>query len=927
MNCGSEIERSGDRLLTMTLTVESKVFPDLPLPSVPRLACCAGSLFAFVHRDDSIHLFDSATLSVSVIPSAADSITRVALSPSRSHVFAGLEDGGVCLFDVAALGLVESVPGAMPRSIAHCAFVGDCDVLCVDEAFGLSSFSVANSLSQTPLTTFANIVTDLIVADQNYVIVSTIDKLTVAELGPKFSVVIEHPGDNPIGAVCLPFVAVASAAQLTIYKLGEGRVREAAMTWVPKFAHFLSSQTVAVVQSDHTIWLCDVGERSPSISRNEARGTFVRGSGAIHVVGETSRCVTTLSCIDFDERVEQLKRSGDVKGALELCRSVVKRTISVETAASSLLEEVVRADIADTSFVVGFCKETGMETWAVQTGMEIFAGRGRAKAFVTELAKADPTAKIFPYDEQFVRRILEICADVDIGDFLCALPRQLLSLEVLLDWAVRVGNLRVAARVHVEMGDTVGGANICYSVGDFSGAFALLKQKLTVKSLLWLFAIKDSQFPRLVNLIRTDPEFAVDVAQKATAVIAVEPLVMALLTAIDAAGLPPDTPLFKIVEGLILKANTIKFTSTAMGYLLNAIFNQNVGRSDNRQRLFEKISVGAGAQFRRSLKPLVDKFGLGSTDRLSEMMERKEGDPFSWIDKNLAAATRAAIAASLRAFADRFAALDFEKFIQLIDQEFPELVTGIVDEFKDDEIKNYYIYRKLTEGIEAFGPYLPAVAGFIAKHFPDELPGLFDKFGGTDRRLFDAFRAGGLFECCLTFLERTGEVEKSKEFVKKLIVKGSEKVDRFVTELFRIESSELFKELVGCYVQAIAKKETAATWKGFSHMIDCALKTLDFDYILNYCRAAFAPLGAAAIETVTDRILKGRTFDADGAARLHRRVRSFVDGDDVEFIICAVCRKGIFTGGDGFNVLTCGHAVHRGCAAERCPACLARDSQ
>jgi hypothetical protein len=109
-----------------------------------------------------------------------------------------------------------------------------------------------------------------------------------------------------------------SAAQLAIYKLGEGRVREAAMTWVPKFAHFLTPQTVAVVQSDHTIWLCDVGDRSPSISRNDARGIFVRGSGAIHVVGETSRRVTTLSCVDFDRRVEQLKRSGDVKGALEL---------------------------------------------------------------------------------------------------------------------------------------------------------------------------------------------------------------------------------------------------------------------------------------------------------------------------------------------------------------------------------------------------------------------------------------------------------------------------------------------------------------------------------------------------------------------------------------------------------------------------------
>jgi hypothetical protein len=911
----------------MTVTIERRVIPDLPLPSPPHVACCQGSHIAFLQPHDSIHLFYSATISVSLIPPAAHSITKVSLSPSRSHVFSGLEDGGVCLFDVAGLSLIRSVPRAMPRSIAHCAFASDSDVLCIDEGFTLSSFSVPNLLSQTCLTAFASVVTDLIVADPNHVIVSTITNLIVAELTPTFKVIIDHPADKPIGAVSLPFVAVASAGQLTIYKLGQGQVRQSPMTWHPKFAHFLTPQTVAVVQSDLSIWLCDVADKPPSISRNDANGLFVRGSSVIHVMAEPSRRLMTLSCVDFDERLEQLKQSGDVRGALELCRSVANPTTRVETAASSLLEDVARGDIGDAPYVVGLCKEMGMGAWAVGTGMEIFAGRGHAKVFVAEVAKADPTATIFPYSEQFVSQVVENCGDLDIGDFLCAFPRHLLALEALLDWSVRVGNLRVAARVHVEMGNTVGGANVCYSVGDFVGAFSVLKRKLTVKSLMWLFAIKDSQFPRLVNLIRTDPEFAADVAQKATTVIALEPLVNALLTAIDATGLPPDAPLVKFVEGLILKANTIKFTTAGMRYLLNSIFTEDVGRPDNRQRLFDKIVVGAGTQFKKALQPLVDHFGLGRTDRLSQMMEKKEGDPFSWIDENLGPATRAEIEAAFRAFADRFAALDFDKFVQLIDQEFPSLVTGIVDEFEGEKIKNYYIYRRLMEGIEGFGAYLPAVAEFVVKHFPDTMPALYEKFGGTAPQLFDAFVAAGLFECCLTFLERTGEIARSKEFVKKLIIKGSEKVDRFVTELFRIEGSDLFKELVGCYVQAIARKETAASWKGFSHVIDCALKTLEFDYILNYCRAAFAPLGAAAVESATDRILKGRTFDVDAAARLQRRVSTLARSDDLEFIVCAVCRNGLFAGGDGFNVLTCGHAVHRGCAPERCPACLARDDQ
>jgi hypothetical protein len=47
-------------------------------------------------------------------------------------------------------------------------------------------------------------------------------------------------------------------------------------------------------------------------------------------------------------------------------------------------------------------QEIGMETWAVRTGMEIFAGHGRAKTFVMEV-KANPTGHIFPDDEEFVR--------------------------------------------------------------------------------------------------------------------------------------------------------------------------------------------------------------------------------------------------------------------------------------------------------------------------------------------------------------------------------------------------------------------------------------------------------------------------------------------------------------------------------------------
>jgi hypothetical protein len=320
------------------------------------------------------------------------------------------------------------------------------------------------------------------------------NRFVVAEVKPTFRTVLDRPANKALAAFFCPdpellFMALATATQLFVYKLTGADpelVCEQPIDVAVKCVAFLSESVVAIVQASLEVLLVEFTEnRTSSAELSGAAGLVLAGRGAIHVLSQQS--LRSFFLPTFYEQMETFKATSNVAGAVEFCKRAiagaaeatvglplnsVHRSLVIENHLSSFLEKSARerlrrrespAEVARE--LIDLAKELSMEEWIVQSAILLFRDAKALDVFIGQVIAADPSAKLFSYNAQFVQLTLENFEGVDISGFLAALPTMIVSSTALLKYALAAKNFILAAKVYSErFCDPTSALSVLYAV-------------------------------------------------------------------------------------------------------------------------------------------------------------------------------------------------------------------------------------------------------------------------------------------------------------------------------------------------------------------------------------------------------------------------------------------------------------------------------
>jgi hypothetical protein len=600
-------------------------------------------------------------------------------------------------------------------------------------------------------------------------------------------------------------------------------------------------------------------------------------------------------------------------------------------------------------------KYDGIKDWVVRDATGLFREANAGKVFVAQITEWDPTASLLPYTPRFIEAAVEDGEGLDLSKFLAALPSRSIPASVVFQYARKVGNYDVSNRVYESrLASSIGEIQRHYFKGELDQAFDLLSKHLTTKAVLWLFAVKDSEFPRLARLIA----FSEDLALSILAQIEANPkpftpqaFILAVLTAFDATGTEADSPLFNFVEQLIFACPTdLRFSKPAIKSLLAAIFTDNVPEPDTRPILLDVVlkSPSATPGFKRAILPSVVAFGFESASHaiiaelglayeiLNGILTDRTENPFSWIEKHLTDETREGITRVLRERPDPFATFDFEQFFVLVGTTFHQISVAVVDAFQDPDLKHYYIYRGVLEDRPGFGALLKQAVPFICKHYPEQMLPIVLKHLDQDLAdLADVFDAHELIECSVTVAQKVIDIAKLELQVKKLItrlpVASVDILTGAIVCLFQriLENHErLFRKLTRCYLLPLSAPDAnlPSLRESFRGLMDAASPFLSYDTMVMSFVSVFRRLAPSTLETFVRALLRRQTLSVAEATGLASKLKqSLKHGDfDLRSLHCVHCQHRLFEDGVGIIILACGHAVHNDdpCSRARdCPQC------
>ena len=727
-----------------------KSHPDLLVTTPPTVFVSSDHTFLYLLPDGSVQGYDSIGGENFVLPGPERNInsrvTCLAISPALSLAVAGFENGSLQVYDLGERKTLTSSSKARPGRISQVVFVGDFDIVVFDEQLNLTMFTLSHTffawtLKEKPLADFRTFVRYLgtplvyeavdglplkpsnqsVCRSQrfaNYIGLALFNRIVVAEVKPAWRVVIDKPVDQPVLAFDCPdpdflYVAFASADELRVDRIVDGKVEDVFKKKLrgkdtPIVVAFLSGAFVMTATKSGDVTLYNFLEGTESTTKVEGNGLYSFGNNCVHVLSQNS--LQTLFLMAFTDQIEAMKKENDVEGAVALCKkamegdpkatvglpmNVSQRALVIENAISSLLTkwtmEKLRkkedpAAVAD--YLIQLSLDLHIEEWVARNALRLFKEADVVGVFIEHIIKADPTAQSFTYNSQFVSLALEFCQDLDMSEFLYALPSKIIDPTALLRYVLKVHNVKMAANVYQErLNDPLSAMSVFYSIGEFVQAFRVLHCNLSEKAIFWLFACQGGTFPRLEKLVSDAPDLALEILTKiheGKKPFSDEAFINALLGTFAAVLVPANHSLFKFVEKMIFAAKDIKLSNVAMKYLMSCVFRDVVAAPDNRERIVAWVLDGPRTTnaIKQSLLPLCDAYGFESAKQrirndlklyavmLQDVINQGKDDPFAWIEEHLCEESKADIETVIKANADRLISKNFDRLLVIIDPPF-----------------------------------------------------------------------------------------------------------------------------------------------------------------------------------------------------------------------------------------------------------------
>jgi hypothetical protein len=980
--------------MTDNLPLRRTVITDFHIESPPTLGVSDKDAILYLSTDGSLALFDSQSHTQFKLPppdpSLQNPILSIALSPSHTFAFAGFANGGIQLWDLSNPEAVAALSEAKPVSIIQACFLSDSQVLIFDEERHLSSVAIIPSspgfsFEISDVTSFETVASRLIpLSGSTFVGIALTDRFIVADVNPTFRIILDEAATEPSAAWEFlgpnSLLAIASSTNIQVYQFGEGDPVLLCQTAIDKaatFVGFLSSNIIAIVPAEFSIILFDVSSKEIKTIRLSVKGILVSSSHTIRVLSNDSLTLLSLSKV-FSEELEKFKVANNVNAGISLCKQAIsnftegliglpvnpiERRLEVEENLHSFLEFVTREQLKHgeeprklAKYLFDIAKEFSIEDWFVKEVFGIFNELNVTSEFVAQIIEQDPEARLLPYTPVFVGIVIGNCKGLDASEFLFNLPSKIIPPSILLKYAQMVGNPVMVNKIYTErLNGTFNALQHYFLKEEFIQAFTILKKNLTGRTISWLFATTEGKFPRLAKLIAFDSNLALEIVKQIEASakrpLSLQGLINGILISLgDDFAL--NSPLFRYIENLIVTSSTpLNFSEQAVRVLLKSIFTKEIRLPDNRETILLILYKlpSTPPTFKRGILPLCQTFGFLTTLRtiiielkltqeiLTEIITTKTSDPFIWIENYLNDETIDDIKVVVIEHPDDFATYNFERFIRLVDSTFPDLVFSIVNGFKDQDVKSYYITKRLLEKKPEFGSHLKEAAPFIVQYYPDQLLDFIKENPGEDlsehRELFEK---NELIECAVIVSGKIEDQEKLALFAKKLIVRlnvlNANLVQNLITSIFEQVSDnreKIFHKLTKCYLVPLSDSAANLDLIGSSvfHLIESVSSFLGYHKVVVYCVRVFQRLGQTQYETIMKKVLRNRSLSETAATELISSFSQVLKHGEADFnaLVCAFCKQKLFVARTSVKILDCGHAIHdtRECAGTPdCPLCV-----
>ena len=998
--------------------LQVKSYPEFSVTSPPSLFVSSENIFLYLLPDGSVHGYDSKTAENFELPgperSVNSRVTCITISPAQTLAAAGFENGSVQVYDLGDRKTLTSAAKARKGRITQVAFVGDFDIVAFDEMLNLTMFTLARNLfgawtlKHTVLTEFRSfascLATPLVYGPvdglpvkptneavcrsqrfANYVGIAMFNRVVVAEVKPAWKIVVDRPVDKPVLAFDCPdpevlYVACGSAEELRVDRISNGKVQEVFKKSLrgkegPVAIGFLSGAFVVSAAKNGDAVLYNFAEGTEVAVKLEANGLYTFGNNCVNIL--TAKSLQTFFLTTFFDQIASFKHTSDVEGAVALCKRVIEgdskatvglpmniaqRALVIENALSPLLTKSTAeklkakedpAKIA--AYLIQLSLDLHIEEWVGRNALRLFKEADVVGVFIEHIVKADPKAQSFTYSSQFVDLALEFCQDLDMSEFLYALPSKIVSPTVLLQYMLKVHNSKMAAMVYQErLNDPLSAMSVFYAIGEYEQAFQVLQENLSEKSIAWLFAMKGNTFPRLENLVQKDPELALDVLtriSKGKKPFSNEVFVNALLSTLAGAFVPANNPLYKFVEEIILRSEKLKISKPALHYLMSSTFTDVVADPDNRESVVIWIlnQPQTSNKFKQSLLPLCDAYCFKQAKQqirdelklyalmLQDVINEGAMDPFDWIESHMNSESKDDIETVIKANADRLLSMNLDRLVTIMEGNYPSLITQLVHHIRNPVMKNYYIYHMLVQQKHSgFESHLIEVGPFIATHFPDALLPLLEQYATKETiSLLPICEEKGLVECCAVLCERAADYDNLLKFIKLLILHRCEpnlqRISQFTKTAMACKpesTTKTFHRLAKCYLLPLTQgSNVPVLCESLRTLIDHAMEGISYEEILAYCGKIFNPLGRDKYEQILNQLLKGQELTPEQTRSVFASlVQDLKNGEsDLAKLICAQCKLRLFVDDTGVVILKCGHAVHATAfckkALPHCPLC------
>jgi hypothetical protein len=656
-----------------------------PFNSAIRLAINRDDCFLYVDSTHCLHFFDSSSLSRKALPSPDRSIRGVAItadiSPSHQFAVVAYSDGAVQLFNLDENKAVRLLSKPHAGRISSVSFKDDSSLF-------ISESHVVSLIRITGRTWLASPETEVLrtASPVRCVLVPPVHRYVSGArgssrlIGPRFSDAIAILTDTafffgffgheftpsldlPDPATACAFdlsspdvltLSVASSASLRSFSI-DGARRVSALGASPlsfPAAHvcFASGSVVVALAGDlrgsgHTLSGASAGRASGDGGAPSCVFVFggVRG---FHFASD--RAVLRAAPQTFRSRMERLRGSMDSGGfaaAYDLCRSAVsgdavaamglpanegQRALVVEGALSDFLAAEAERRLSGgdapsvAAWVIGVCRELGMEDWVVGTGVAVFRAAGALPALLAAVVAADADAALFAYTAEFAGLLLA-GAPPDAGAgaraFLLRLPAKVVPVRALLESARAAGDARLVSDVFARrLGDVVGALAVLADGGLAPEACALVAAQPSEAAVRWLFARGADGRPQLARLL---PAGDACVAAVAAAQAFVErtgrPLpfgdfVGELLAALGAGHAQNEHALCAHADALVLRED-VRIAGRGLRALMRRILAPG-GAAPAKEAVLERVvAQDLAPDARDALLPLCDALGFRAAKR------------------------------------------------------------------------------------------------------------------------------------------------------------------------------------------------------------------------------------------------------------------------------------------------------------------------